>query len=105
MERKTKGSNAGTFNPSNKLLIKNQQTFDINNYKSQWGIETRKKGKAIELFRCFGCDQCFLATTMSGFLIICRNCLASEQIENERSRQRFIEKMLNKIGVFLRRRV
>ena len=105
MNGKTKAVNVPALTASYKSLITNQQTFVTNNYNSEPDTETRKKGKVVKLFRCFVCEQCFSATTMSGFLIICKNCLASEQIENERSRQRFVKTMLNKIGVFLRRRV
>ena len=102
---KTKTVSAGTFTASYKSLIENQQTFDTNHYKYEAVSDTRKKGKVIKLFRCFGCDRCFSAKLMSGFLIICKNCLIAEQLDSESSRQRFVEKTLSKIGVFLRRRI
>ncbi len=105
MKGKSEAANAGTLAASCGSLIENQQTLDTDNYKAEMVSETRKKGKFIKLFRCFGCDRCFSAKMMSGFLIICKNCMVSERIENERSRRRFVEKTLNKIGVFLRRRI
>ena len=105
MKGKVKAVNTGIFTASYKSLIKNQQTFDTNDYKSETVSETRKTGNVIRLFRCFGCDRCFSAKLMSGFLIFCKDCLNAEQLENERSRQRFVEKTLTKIGAFLRRRV
>ncbi len=103
MNNSIKGAIDGTIAPSFIALIKNHQTSNQNNYKSESVSETRPKGKVIRLFRCFGCDRCFSAKKMSGFLIICRNCLISELIENERTRQRFVEKTLNKFGRFARR--
>ncbi len=105
MKGKTETANAGTFAASYESLIKNQQTFDTNNYKAEAVSETRKKGKVIRLFRCFDCDRCFSARMMSSFLVICKNCLIAEQLGDERSRQRLVEKTLNKIGIFLRRRI
>ncbi len=81
----------------------NRQTNIQNNYKAKVVVETRRNGKVIKLFRCFGCDKCYGAKLMSSFLMICTNCFSPERFENERSRQRFIEKMLKKIGTFLRR--
>ncbi len=105
MKGKAEAANARTFAASYKSLIKNQQTFDIEDYKSERAAETRRKGRVIKLFRCFGCDRCYSAKLMSGFLMICRNCQSSEHLVNERSRQRFVEKTLKKIGVFLGRRI
>lgn len=105
MKDKTEAANAGTFAASYKSPIFNQQTFDYDNYKSERTAETRRTGRVIKLFRCFECDRCYSANLMSGFLMICRNCQSSGHLENERERQRFVEKTLKKIGVFLRRRI
>lgn len=61
--------------------------------------------KVIRLYQCFGCGENLTARKMSGCLAICRNCFKNWQFENERTRQRFIEKTLNKIGGFLRGRI
>jgi len=105
MSKNEKPSSVPALNGFNLKLNFNQQSNYVVNYKSELDTETRQKGKIVKLFRCFGCDRCFSDKMMSGFLIICKDCLVSEQIEDERSRKRFVEKMLNKIGVFLRRRV
>ena len=105
MPRNEKPSGAVTLNGFNlKLIFNHLSNYNVN-YKSNSDLKTRQKGKVIKLFRCFDSDRCFSAEMMSGFLIICKNCLASEHIENEHSQQRFVEKMLNKISVFLRRRI
>lgn len=100
-----KAADALTSAASYKTLIKNQQTFTTDNYKAEKVLKTRRSGKIIKLFRYFGCDKCYEAKLMSSFLMICTNCFSPEHFENERSRQRFIEKTLNKIGTFLRRRI
>lgn len=105
MLEKTKAANATTFTASQNLPMMNQQTNIQNNYKAKVVVETRRNGKVIKLFRCFGCDNYYGAKLMSSFLMICTNCFSSERFENERSRQRFIEKTLKKIGTFLRRRI
>ncbi len=105
MNGKTKAANAGTFAASYKSLINNQQTFNTKNYIADPALDTRKNGKVVRLYRCFDCDGCFSIKMMSGFLMICKHCLTFERIGDKRSRERFVEKMLNKIGVFLRRRV
>lgn len=105
MKGKAEAANAVTFAASYKSPIFNQQPFDIDNYKSKPAAETRQTGRVIRLFRCFGCDRCYSAKLMSGFLMICRKCQSSGQFENERERQRFVEKTLKKIGAFLGRRI
>ncbi len=103
MFEKTKAASVGAFAASQNLPMMNQQTIIQHNYKAKVVVETRRNGKVIKLFRCFGCDKCYGAKLMSSFLMICTNCFSPERFENERSRQRFIEKMLKKIGTFLRR--
>lgn len=105
MKDRTEVVNAVTFTASYNLLIKNQQTFDTDNYKSASNSDTRETGKIIRLFRCFGCDKCFSAQMMSGFLMVCKNCLNAEHIEDERTRRRFSEKILKRIDKFLRGRL
>ncbi len=105
MLRNEKPSGAVTLNGFNlKLIFNHLSNYNVN-YKSNSDLKTRQKGKVIKLFRCFGCDRCFSATMMSGFLIICNNSLAVVQLEDEPSRQRFVEKTLKKIGAFLGRRI
>ena len=105
MTIKAEAANAGTFAASYKSPIINRQDTYKNNYKSEATLETRKRGKIIKLFRCFGCDGCFSVVLMSGCLMICKKCLIFERSESERQRKLFIEKTINKIGIFLRRRV
>ncbi len=105
MNYKSETANARTFAVSKTSLIKNQQTFNANDYKAETIVETRQKGKVIKLFRCFGCNECFPAERMGAFLVICPKCLNLEHFEDKRMRQRFITKTLNKIGTFLGRRI
>ncbi len=105
MNDKTKPSGVSAHDGFHKMLIFNQHLNYNNDYKSDADSDTRQTWKIIKLFRCFGCNKCFTAKRMSGLLIICKSCLISERIEDERSRKRLIEKALGKIGVFLRRRV
>ena len=105
MNNKTQAANAGTFAASYELLIKNQQAFDVKNYKSDLDAGTSLEGKIVKLFRCFGCDKCFSAKMMSSILIICKQCLMTETFQDEGLRRRFVERTLNKFGKFARRHI
>lgn len=61
-----------------------------------------RRAKTIRLFRCFGCGGNFGSQKMSSFLMICRKCRKRTQTEtgDERSRKRFIEKTMLKIGKY-----
>lgn len=68
-------------------------------------ISNEKPRKVIRLFKCFGCCGNYSERRMSGCLAICRKCFRDWQSLDKRVRQRSIEKTLNKIGGFLRRRI
>lgn len=98
---------AGVLAPavSQKLLFSNQLNLDLYNYRTAVGQKTRKIGKVIKLFRCIGCGKSYSTRKMSSLLVICKGCLLKVQIDDEKSRNRFAEKIERNFIKYLRGRL
>ncbi len=111
---KNKEADAGN-NGSNTFdfLALNQNGFSVSDYDADAEnlqssiLGLMKPSKVIRLFPCFGCEKSFTAKKMSTCLVICKACYsaATAQDKGKVARSNFVEKTLNNIHKFLRRRV
>jgi hypothetical protein len=100
------GETKGSYITSDQVELKsntlsNQETLQSNIFA------VMKSSKVIRLHRCFACEKSFAVKKMSSALIICKACLskATTQGKGKVARNNFVEKALNNIQKFLRRRV
>ncbi len=70
-------------------------------------LSAMKQPNVVRLYYCFGCERHFAVHKMRNCLAICKPCYATATAQNKGriARINFVEKTLNNIKKFLRRRV
>ena len=110
---KSEKSDAGNIASKNPFdhFADNQRLFDFDYAKKTDELQSnllanfRRNQKVIRLFRCFACDQNRTANKMSNCLAVCRECYDAAQDKGKTGKRNFVEKTLNNLHKFLRRRV
>lgn len=107
-EKATRQSGSNQFD----YLTGNQNglsTFDIatteEKLQSNLLASISQNPKVVRLYHCFGCQKSFGVKKMSNCLVICKGCFALAQEKGERAQRNFIDRTLNNVHGFLRRRV
>ena len=81
--------------------------YDENQAKLQTILLEKMKPapKIIRLFRCFGCNNNFALSKMSGCLVLCRTCHKTALDKGKVAKSNFTERTLNNVRGFLRRQI
>jgi hypothetical protein len=109
-KRKTTGANCGSKNASD-YFANNQRLFSLDcavktgELQSVLAEHLAQHKRVIRLFRCFCCEKNCTALKMSNCLAVCRECYNTAQSKGAIGKRNFVEKTLNNLHKFLRRRV
>jgi hypothetical protein len=107
---KAGATNTGSKNPFD-YFADNQRLFDLDyaeksgELQSNLATHLARHKRVIRLFRCFCCNRNCTAQKMSNCLAVCRDCYNAAQGKGATAKRNFVEKTLNNLHKFLRRRV
>lgn len=73
--------------------------------QSNLAAHLKRHKRVIRLYRCFSCEENRTAQKMSNCLAVCRECYSGAQNKGTIGKRNFVEKTLNNLNKFLRRRV
>lgn len=110
MLKETKAE-AEDFGPkTNDYFADNQKVFSVSDAttdlkKVEATVENiLRPGRVIRLYKCFGCQEHFALLKMSSALVLCRGCWKQFQAKGRTARRNQVDRIVNTIRIFLRRR-